>query len=346
MKIAFDAKRYFHNSSGLGNYSRTLADGLKSKYASELEINLLNKPNGAPPWWRSFGMGKAASKWGADIFHGLSNELPLDLPGSVKKVVTIHDVLFKSRPDDYPFFDSLIYDLKTQDALKRADVIIATSEFTASEIKKYYSAEIDKYFFRKKLNIKVLYQSISTKYSINSWQPNLDAPYLIYHSSFVSRKNHLNLVAAFSKVCHLFPHNLILAGKGNLENELRKTIDRLQLNDRVKIFQFPSDEVLKKLLVESSGFIYPSFSEGFGIPLVEAATIGIPIAASNIPVFQELMRGVSSTIWFNPENVEAISQGILDLIKSKSPDYSSLITRMDESAICKQYFDIYQSLIE
>lgn len=346
MKIAFDAKRYFHNSSGLGNYSRTLVDGLKSSYASELSINLLDKPKGAFPWWRSYGLGKAASEWGADIFHGLSNELPFDLPSSVKSVVTIHDVLFKSRPNDYPFWDRLIYDFKTQYALKKADIVVVTSEFTESEIKKYYQAEIDRYFFSKRLKSKVIYQSISTKYLINSWNPNLDNPYFIYHSSFVARKNHLNLIKAFSEMCHLIPHNLILAGRGNLENDLKKTVNDLNLSDRIIFYQYPSDDQLEELLVKSSGFIYPSFSEGFGIPLVEAATIGIPIALSKIPVFQELMNGVETVDWFDPYSVNEISQSILQLTETKSAQYSRLLERVDVSNITKQYYDIYQSLLK
>ncbi len=345
MKIAFDAKRYFHNSSGLGNYSRTLVNGLMSRYASEIEFNLLDKPKKAFPWWRSYGMGTVASKWGANIFHGLSNELPFDLPKSIKTVVTIHDVLFKSRPNDYPFFDSLIYDFKTNYALKRADLIIATSEFTAAEIKKYYASEVEKYFYNKKLKIKVLYQSISTKYISNSWCPNSKMPYFIYHSSFVSRKNHVNLIKAFSSVCHLLPHNLILAGKGNLESELIQLVEDLKLNDRIIFYHFPSDSELEKLLVESSGFIYPSFSEGFGIPIVEAATIGIPMAVSNIPVFQELMNDVESVIWFDPLNLNEIANSILALTNMKSMNYSSIITKVDENNISKQYLDLYQSLL-
>jgi len=320
-------------------------DGLKLTYASELNINLLDKPKGAFPWWRSFGQGKSAYDWGADIFHGLSNELPLDLPSSVKSIVTIHDVLFKSRPNDYPFFDRLIYDFKTQYALKKADVVVVTSEFTESEIKKYYQAEIDRYFFSKGLNMKVIYQSISTKYSSNSWNPNLDNPYFIYHSSFVDRKNHLNLIKAFSEVCHLFPHNLILAGKGNLENDLKKTVNDLNLSDRITFDQYPSDEKLEELLVKSSGFIYPSFSEGFGIPLVEAATIGIPMAISKISVFQELMEGVKSIEWFNPHTIGEISNSILQLTETKSTQYSALLAKVDASNINKQYYDVYQSLM-
>lgn len=346
MKIAFDAKRYFHNSSGLGNYSRTLVDGLRSRYASELNLNLLDKPSGALPSWRSYGLGKTASDWGADIFHGLSNELPFDLPSSVKSVVTIHDVLFKSRPNDYPFLDRLIYNYKTQYALKKADIVVVTSEFTESEIKKYYQAEIDRYLFSKRLNRKVIYQSISTKYLSDSWNPNPENRYIIYHSSFVARKNHLNLIKAFAEVCHLFPHNLILAGKGNLEVEIKKSVNDLNLSDRIIFYQYPSDDQLEELLVKSSGFIYPSFSEGFGIPLVEAATIGIPMALSKIPVFQELMNGVETVGWFDPYSVNEISQSILQLTETKSAQYSRLLEKVDVSNITKQYYDIYQTLLK
>jgi glycosyltransferase involved in cell wall biosynthesis len=137
-----------------------------------------------------------------------------------------------------------------------------------------------------------------------------------------------------------------LAGKGNLEAEIKKSVNDLNLSDRIIFYQYPSDDQLEELLVKSSGFIYPSFSEGFGIPLVEAATIGIPMALSKIPVFQELMNGVETVGWFDPYSVNEISQSILQLTETKSAQYSRLLEKVDVSNITKQYYDIYQSLLK
>ena len=112
MKIGYDGKRFFHNTSGLGNYSRDLIRVLSSYYpdnqyvlfakntsertATLLERNTLffKKITGGK-FGRQLQMGKDAQKENCDIFHGLSGELPLKWNSkSIKKIVTIHDVIF------------------------------------------------------------------------------------------------------------------------------------------------------------------------------------------------------------------------------------------------------------
>ncbi|MCZ2084424.1 MAG: glycosyltransferase family 1 protein, partial [Flavobacteriales bacterium] len=125
--MAFDGKRFFNNSSGLGNYSRDLVRILatyfpENKYVllnkeqSEKGKDILNLPNvsfvetskGAMS--RQFKMGKDAQEINADIFHGLSGELPLKWTDNpIKKVVTIHDLIFLRFPQYYSFFDRKIH---------------------------------------------------------------------------------------------------------------------------------------------------------------------------------------------------------------------------------------------
>ena len=123
MKIAYDAKRFFHNTSGLGNYSRDVIRILATFYP-ENQYFLLNKnksergkqilefPNveyittSKGNFSRQLKMGKDAQDIDADIFHGLSGELPLQWSEkSIKKVVTIHDLIFERFPQYYSFFD-------------------------------------------------------------------------------------------------------------------------------------------------------------------------------------------------------------------------------------------------
>ena len=158
MKIGFDAKRAFHNFTGLGNYSRTLIETLATYYPSdELHLfspkpstsprvqSLLDTPSVSshfptgfwkkiPPVWRSYGIESDIKAAKIDVFHGLSNELPLKLPPKVASVVTIHDLIFERYPAFYPRFDRFVYRQKFRRACQQADVVVAISEQTKQDI--------------------------------------------------------------------------------------------------------------------------------------------------------------------------------------------------------------------
>ena len=173
MKIAFDAKRAYCNFTGLGNHSRTTLDILtryfpdndyvlytpKVKHTQLTDSYLRNsalhtvQPTG---WlkgslWRTYRLAHEASQEKADVFHGLSNELPCGLSRKcIPSVVTIHDVAFHTFPDMYQWIDRQIYDRKWKYALSHADSIIAISESTKRDILRYYDVE--------KSKIRVIYQ--------------------------------------------------------------------------------------------------------------------------------------------------------------------------------------------
>ncbi|CEJ69455.1 hypothetical protein BN1195_01753 [Chryseobacterium oranimense G311] len=171
MKIAFDAKRFFHNTSGLGNYSRDLIRIL-SQYYPENEYLLLNKnssergrdilenpnvkfvPTSKGNLSRQLKMGKDAQKEGAQIFHGLSGELPLKWGKEpIRKIVTIHDLIFMRYPQYYSFFDRKIHLWKFKKAAISADKIIAISEQTKRDIITYLKVPESK--------IEVIYQAVT-----------------------------------------------------------------------------------------------------------------------------------------------------------------------------------------
>ncbi|MBC7390703.1 MAG: glycosyltransferase family 1 protein, partial [Opitutaceae bacterium] len=144
MRIGYDAKRAFWNNTGLGNYSRSVISGIATfhpehqltlfspgiNYDSELKsllpkysINLFDLGNGL------IGQAKRVigfDNGSLDIYHGLSNELPIFNHNSkTKLVVSIHDLLFLRYPEFYPFIDRQIYKFKTLKACEKAHLIIA-----------------------------------------------------------------------------------------------------------------------------------------------------------------------------------------------------------------------------
>ena len=139
MKIGFDAKRAFHNNTGLGNYSRFIMEALLKYFSQNEYVAYSPKPPNpqrrsffdekklsvkTPPLgvgglglWRSFSIRNDLQRDGIQIYHGLSNELPFGrMPLGIKTVVTIHDLIFERYPKLYPFFDTLIYKIKFRKA--------------------------------------------------------------------------------------------------------------------------------------------------------------------------------------------------------------------------------------
>src|SRR5690554_1012496 len=157
MKIGFDAKRYFHNNTGLGNYSRDLVRILSGYYPENTYYLYNTKPNiersvlintkhtierlpssffakKFKSIWRMAGIKKQLKKDGIHIYHGLSGEIPINLPDKIKSVVTIHDLIFMRYPHLYSFFDRKIHFWKFKYAAKHADYVIAISEQTKKDI--------------------------------------------------------------------------------------------------------------------------------------------------------------------------------------------------------------------
>ena len=174
MRIGYDAKRAFHNLSGLGNYSRNIIT-LMSRFYPANEYYLYTPgirentgqflPSGAilrtpetflskkfGSVWRSVCLAKWLQKDRIDIYHGLSNELPLNIKGTgVRSVVTIHDLIFIRFPELYNRIDRNIYRQKVNYAVRIADRTIAISEQTKRDIVEFTNIKPEK--------VSVIYQS-------------------------------------------------------------------------------------------------------------------------------------------------------------------------------------------
>jgi glycosyltransferase involved in cell wall biosynthesis len=336
MNIGFDAKRYFHNYTGLGNYSRDLIDTLCRRFADDKYFLFDKRPStidlpantiavvplGNKVLWREAGVLKDVKRFRLDVFHGLSNELPWGKwPSHTRKIVTIHDVIFELYPSHYATIDRYIYRKKTAHAIKTADIIIATSQATAKDLVNLYQANENK--------ISVIYQTCGQPHwkpyeasAITAYQSRrqLKQPFMLYVSSFQTRKNHLTLLKAF-KLLTDKNTRLVLAGKtGETYKECTQFVKDNQLENRVVLLTDISNAELPLLYRCAQSFIYPSMIEGFGIPLIEAACAGLPIAASDIPVFKEIAPG--GTLFFNFNDPEEISSAMRQLIDRGKEDHS------------------------
>jgi glycosyltransferase involved in cell wall biosynthesis len=347
LKIGFDAKRAFHNSRGLGNFSRTLINGLVSNHP-EHEYFLYTPPvknelyhkwgedlcrdskvsiyaptegimKALPSLWRSVMLSKDLAKTNLDIYHGLSHELP---PGierlDLKSVVTIHDLIFLRFPKYFPWIDRKTYKWKFSHACEKADHIVAICQQTKKDLINFMHVSEDK--------IKVLYQSIDPQF-YELWEEqrlkehrekyNLQRPYLLHVGALEERKNALSLINAYAHLEENTDYDLILIGHGKgYKTLVENRIKELGMEDRIRIMGHVPFADLPGFYQSATLFVWPSFFEGFGLPIVESLFSKTPVITSEGSVFPE--SGGEKTIYINPNKPEEIREAIKKVLSSES----------------------------
>lgn len=374
MKIGFDAKRAFNNNTGLGNYSRFIIDALLKYNAEDTYFAYTPKVNTAPftekylktpslnftirmptfkklkSFWRSFLITADLKKDGIEVFHGLSNELPIGLKrNNIKAIVTIHDLIFERYPNLYPAFDRFIYKLKFKKACQYADLVIAVSEQTKRDIIEYYQINPEK--------IAVVYQDSDNVFKEKLSEEDIEASkakynihkkYLLCVATITERKNQLLLVKAFHKL-HLSDYELILVGgKSAYQQQLEDYISEYSLTN-VKIFNKVPFTDLPALYQGASLFVYPSVFEGFGIPILEALHSGVPVIGATGSCLEE--AGGKGALYANPTDVNDLSSKILQVLSNKKMqkqmvlDGQQHIAQFSAENIAQQLQSLYQRVL-
>jgi len=336
MKIGFDAKRLFNNFTGLGNHSRTTLDILTTEfpeheyylytpsscqntvtdpYLSNQHFRImLPRQKWQPGFlWRSYGMVKDLKRDGIDLFHGLSNEIPIGLTGcSIQSVVTIHDVAFHTFPDMYRWHDRWIYHQKWKYACRHADKIIAISNSTKRDIMRFYNIDDKK--------IHVVYQPVNKVYyeTDSPHEPSdFHEPYMLYVGSVNSRKNLLGIVKAMEQLPKDLQMPLVIVGNGSdYKRQVEQYIEQHGMKSLFRWTKVIESKQLKQLYSHASLFLYPSFYEGFGLPVVEALLSGCPVITSNVSSLPE--AGGPYALQVNPNDVDSIRDSIVKVLTDSS----------------------------
>ncbi len=240
-----------------------------------------------------------------DIVH---STVPVIIPGGRKKIITVHDTCFIDKPllvmkeaIDYFKKDFI-------NSVKRADGIIAVSEFTKSRILDIAGKEFED-------KIRVINQGCDFD-EIESKKPDFDVPqkYLFFAGTIEPRKNLIRLIKAMEMVNKKDKElKLIISGKkGWAYKEILGYISKTDIQDNIIITDYISRKELKYLYEKSFAVIIPSLYEGFGFAPLEAAYTNRPVLSSDIPVFHELYSDYP--LYFNPLSYEDIADKILYLL--------------------------------
>lgn len=288
MKIGFDAKRYYHNNTGLGNYSRTIVGGLQTQFPDN-EYVLYDEKS----FVRTFRLGRKAESDGCEIFHGLSNEIPVDVRGHVKSIVTVHDVAWLTFPDMYHWADRHIYNLKYGTSCRRADKVVAISESTKRDVMRFYDVPEQR--------IEVIYQPVQHYYYTPLPAADADKlirehfgseglpPFVLYVGSINSRKNLLGALKSLTMLPSDQRPLMLIVGNGReYRRECEAFIEQSGLKPYTRIeTNIHNNQLLQALYARAMAFIYPSFYEGFGLPVVEAALQQTPVITTTVSSLPE-----------------------------------------------------------
>jgi len=301
MRIGFDAKRAYNNYSGLGNYSRYIIANICRFYPeneyflytpgipdedlfNEPDRTRIRQPEGI--WhstgslWRSFRVSHLLNMDAIDLFHGLSNELPQGIhKNRVRSVITLHDLIFMERPELYKPFDRKIYEKKVFYGTRVADRIIAASEQTKQDIIRFLNVDESRITVVYQGCHRQFYRRVSSE-SMHSIRQQFALPeqYLLYVGTIEERKNLLKVVQALHQGKIDYP--LVVVGKKTAYfNQVKQYIDNKGMSNVYFLDQVQASD-LPAIYQSSSGFIYPSAYEGFGIPILEALNSGVPVITS------------------------------------------------------------------
>lgn len=264
------------------------------------------------PFYRLFvQLPKLVKQYKLDILH-VQYISPIFLPKTCKKVVTIHDVLFESHPQFFTKFFTFRSKLLMRLSALISDCIFTVSEFSKSEIIKFYKMPEGK--------ISVIYNAAD----FIRFHPVFPGEKFCYaglksKAYFLSvgrlepRKNHISLVRAYAACLKENMPPLIIVGQPDFNyHEVLNFIQEHNLESRIKVFSDVSDIDLPILYRNALAFFYPAFAEGFGMPPLEAMSSGTLVVSSDTTSMSEVIG--SSGILIDPLDVNQLSETMSKII--------------------------------
>jgi glycosyltransferase involved in cell wall biosynthesis len=241
------------------------------------------------------------------------------LAAKVPLVVSLHDVSYLDHPEFFTAFRSRQLRITVRRTLRRAAAVLTPSEFSRRSILRSYAIAPERVFAIPN-GVSSAFRPVNREHAAAyvAQRFGLRVPYLLTVGDLQPRKNHLGLIAAFEQLLrahpHL-PHRLVLVGKDTWHApDIRAAIDRSPARERIHRTGFVEDDELLQLYNACEVFVFPSFYEGFGLPILEAMACGRAVACSNRSAMPEVAN--AAAILFDPgsraEMVRALSDLVLD----------------------------------
>ncbi|ADQ03646.1 glycosyl transferase group 1 [Caldicellulosiruptor owensensis OL] len=287
-------------------------------------------------------------KYNIDVFWGTQNILPFIRNKNVKKVLTVHDLVYYRYPQTMEKLNYLINRVFIPPSIKSADKIIAVSNSTKEDILQYFKVNPKK--------ICVIYNAVIIPETDNICEReylskfNLDEhKYILYVGTIEPRKN----IGVLLKICEEIYNETgmptVLAGKIGWENkEIVQSIEKYSKTGFLKYLKYVNDQEKALLMKNCFLFVFPSFYEGFGLPVVEALKNGALVLVSDTSSLKELVN--IDELRFDPLDYKQLKEKIIYFYANNEAyiEYrrkcNELSLKFDNAQLIEKYVKLFYDL--
>ena len=329
MKIAIDAHAIGRHLTGNEVYVRSLLNGLAAVDRQSEYLAYVSVPGVEALIPSSIAVRHVSSNPFVRLGFDLPRRVRLDKPdvlhvqftgpllSRVPQVVSVHDVSFLEHPEYFTRRRCLQLRMTVRRTVQRAVRVLTGSEFARESIIRAYGVDPDK-VTTIPIAANPIFRPLPRERALREVRDQLrtEGPFILSVGDLQPRKNHIGLIQAFDGLIQTYPqirHKLVLAGKDTwFSPQIREVARKSRVADRIVFTGFVEDEDLLRLYNACDCFVFPSFYEGFGIPILEAMACGRAVACANTSSMPEVADGAG--ILFDPQSKSEIARALADIL--------------------------------
>ncbi len=327
--IGIDASRAFvKNRTGIEEYSyqviKHLRVGLKDQQVIlylrwgdrknidfEIPRNWQVKELLKKYFWTQFGLSAELLVNPVDVLFVPAHTIPFIHPR--RSVVTIHGLEYEFSPESYSLYSRIFHRFFIKKSCRWADEIIAVSDKTKQDLIKLYKTPADK--------IKIIpngFNPIDLENINKNKIIKKNKPYLFFIGRLEERKNVVNIIKAFEILKNKYHYSgtlLLSGGKGHGYDKIKKVIKESPYKIDIHELGFVSEDEKWQYFKYADAFLFPSLLEGFGIPILEAQSVGTPVITSDLSPMKEVVG--DKRVIANPNEPSQIAEIVHKILQNK-----------------------------
>ncbi len=365
MRLLFEDGFSIDKGTGVGRYTENLAaeigrqPGIAVLPGLSSEMITRIRPAGARriayAAWLETGFQRQLAALSPDVAHFTNYLVPHTRKSKTRYAVTIHDLTAWNLPEALPRMYRMYLRSAIGQAVRSADIVLCPSNVIRSEVMERFGLKEERVRTAWNADSNLPRLSIEAQERLSSGFRKrfvLHKPFILFVGTLERRKNLTTLIEAFARVAQTTDLQLVMVGRpGYGFSEIETAIQRRTSQGQCILTGYVGDKELSLLYTLADLFAYPSRYEGFGIPLVEAMSFGLPIVASRIPASEEV-AGEAALYYDDPLDATGLEEKIIEAL-GDSALRGELGSRGQKRAaqfsweyVIQMYLDAYQSALK